>query len=322
VLAAKEGGVWVLRNSPTGPKILSKVGVTKLGGLHAMNLKLGGSKAYVALGDHFASGGSRFGLAVVDLDDPAHPKVLGSWTSEAKGNGASDVLVAGDKAYLAAMADGVLEFDVSNPARPWVIRQIKLDPDFPRKSPNRVQRPNARGLAIANGALFVANDAGGLRTVALGSSIELDKYVNPKMAHRQQAYNAVAVSGRFAYVSADYAGLEVVDVFLDPLLPAGWWNPWRADVATNGWLASPGHANELVFDPDKRLIYLSAGDAELQIVDVSDPTRPVSKPGYGGRKDGLGSWGLEVAGGVAYVTYIKALIPFKGTWAGIKAIRL
>jgi hypothetical protein len=170
--------------------------------------------------------------------------------------------------------------------------------------------------------LFVADDAGGLRTVALGSSTELDKYVNPKMAHRQQAYNDVAVFGRYAYVSADYAGLEVVDVFLDPFLPQGWWNPWRADQTANAWFGSPGHANELAFDPATKLVYLSAGDAELQIVDVSDPSRPVGKPGYGRPKDGLGSWGIEVSQGIAYVTYIKALVPFRGTWAGLKAFRL
>lgn len=302
--------------------MLAKLPIAAFGDLHVMNVRLRGARAYVALGDHFASGGSRYGIAVVDLEDLSQPRVLGSWISSRSGTGASDVALDGTHAFLAAMGDGVVEFDVTDPQRPRVVRRIQLDTNFPRKSPKRTQRPNARGLAIANGALFVADDSGGLRTVALGSSIELDKYINPKMAHRQQAYNAVVVSGRVAYVSVDYAGLEIVDVLLDPFLPAGWWNPWRADLASNIWFGSAGHANELALDPDKKLVYLSAGDAELQVVDVSDPTHPVGMPGYGAKKDGLGSWGLDVAGGIAYVTYIKALIPFRGNWSGVKAIRL
>ena len=48
----------------------------------------------------------------------------------------------------------------------------------------------------------------------------------------------------------------------------GWWNPWESHTIKNLWLNSPGHTNQIVLDANRKIVYLSAGDSELQMVDV------------------------------------------------------
>lgn len=322
--ALKEGGIAVYRLSASGvPTKVATVSIEEFQGLHAMNLRLDGENAFVALGDHFAATGSKYGLARIDLKDPEHPKTADLWVSTAKGHGATDVAFGPNgQIWLGAMDAGIAELAVGDDGRLKQARLIRPDPNFPRKNPGKLGVPNVRGLFQSGDRLYVAYDAGGLRILDLEGR-ELGRYVNREMHGKQQAYNHVVVSGSLAYCAVDYAGLEILNVS-DPsaIRQVGWWNPWRADRATNNWFNSSGHANDLALSADAKTAYLSAGDSELQVVDVSDPAHPRPQWGYGHKKDGLGAWGLEVADGVAYATYIRALVPFRGTWSGIKAFRL
>jgi hypothetical protein len=65
---------------------------------------------------------------------------------------------------------------------------------------------------------------------------------------------------------------------------------------------------------------LSAGDSELQVVDISVPSQPHLVEAYGKPKNALGVWGLSVTQDNIYLAYIQAFIPFKATWSGIKAL--
>jgi hypothetical protein len=91
----------------------------------------------------------------------------------------------------------------------------------------------------------------------------------------------------------------------------GWWNPWQCDSASNLWLNSPGHTNQVAFDKEHQSIYLSAGDSELQVVDVSDPRQPRLIDQYGAPRNGLGAWGVGMSSETLYLTYVQALIPFR-----------
>jgi hypothetical protein len=144
--------------------------------------------------------------------------------------GSASVLVDGDYAYLGAMDEGVFIFEFSDVRDIHLLGTIQPDVDFPKPDPNRIQHPNARGMAIHGETLLVAYDAGGLRVVDVSDKKrprEIGRYINTRMLGKQQAYNNVVLEWPTAYVALDYCGLEVLDV-RDPtaIRQVGWWNPW------------------------------------------------------------------------------------------------
>jgi hypothetical protein len=324
-VAAKEGGLLVLELPAGGgpPTRAAAVPRDAIEHLDAISITQAGTRLYVALGNFFGGGPSTAGLAIVDVADPRAPRVEAVWTSDRPLGGSADVLVHGGIAWLAAMEAGVLALDVSGP----VIRSIGSivpDPDFPRPDPGAVQRPNARALALRDSLLFVAYDAGGLRVLDVsdpGRPREVGRYINVRMPDKQQAYNDLVLDGPYAYVTLDYCGLEILDI-RDPTRPrqAGWWNPWSCDRASNLWFNSPGHTNQIEFDAAGRRVYVSAGDSELQVIDVSDPARPRLADSWGRPRNGRGAWGLAMDDEAVYLAYIRSAVPFRSDWAGIAAL--
>ncbi|MFO0872025.1 MAG: hypothetical protein U0935_24115 [Pirellulales bacterium] len=325
-VALKSGGFLTLDVSGSMPRERATLPTSVFGGLDVMHLDQQGDFVFLALGDFFHAAGAHAGLAVVDVSRPATPRVVGLWKSPEKMQGAAAVLVEGRNVYLGAMGHGVLifEWEPGRPLQP--ISTFLPDVDFPRPNPGRTAHPNARGLAIQGNLLYVADDAGGLRVWDVSKPREpreVGRHVLPGMKHKQQAYNQLVLDGHLAYVAIDYAGLEVVDI-RDPrnLRSIAWWNPWNAHTLGNLWFNSGGHTNQICFDKQRRRVWLSAGDAELMAVDISRPDQPALASQYGAAKDGLGAWGLACAGDRVYLTYITAVVPFSGRWAGIKALRV
>lgn len=325
-VALKNGGLAILDISRprAAPTTIATVETANLSGLDVMHLTQQGDLLYLALGDFFNARGAPAGLAVVRVTDPHNPKVLSVWKSSENLNGAAAVIVRDKYAYLGAMSHGIFVFDVSNPENVRKAAEILPDVEFPRKPLGKTQHPNARGFALQAEYLYVAFDAGGLRVINVADPLqprEVGRYVNGGMKQKQQAYNNLVIDGTTAYVAIDYAGLEVLDV-RNPgnIKPIAWWNPWAAETPNNLWFNSPGHTNQIEFDAKRRQVYLSAGDSELLVVDVSDRARPRLAARYGEPKDKLGAWGLTVADDHVYLAYITAVIPFHGTWSGIKAI--
>jgi hypothetical protein len=324
-VAQKEGGVLVL-HTPAGasPAEAARVPVSAFGGLNAMTLVQQGSRLFVGLGDFFAAQGSRTGLAVVDVADPERPSVSALWVSSDVVTGTTALLVDGSYAYLAAKKNGVLIFDVSQPDTTRLIGSILPDVHFPKPNPSSTEHPNARGFALVGNTLFLANDAGGLRVIDVSNRAqprEVAKYINSALPPKPQAYNAVLVNGTTAYVTLDYCGLEILDVS-DPqdIEQIGWWNPWGCDAATNVWFNSAGHTNQIALDVQRRLVYMSAGASELVVVDVANPAQPVLHAQYEVEGGDQAAWGIEVTPTETYLAYITALIPYRGTWAGVRAV--
>lgn len=326
-MALKNGGVAILdlTAAEKPPRTLARIVPQRLGGLDATHLAQQGKFLFVALGDFFNARGSPAGLAVLDVSQPSQARVLSIWKSEKKLDGAAAVLVGDRFAYLGAMSHGVFIFDLTDLARPKKVAEFLPEVDFPKKNPGRTEHPNARGSALKGNDLYVAYDAGGLRVLDVttpNKPREIGRYVNAGMGRKQQAFNNVVIDGDTAYVAVDYAGLEVLDIG-DPrrIRQVAWWNPWKAQTAGNLWLNSPGHANQIAYDASRRLVYLSAGDSELQVLDVSDRAKPTLVARYGAAGDGFGSWGLAVTPDRVFVSYITTMIPFRSTWSGIKALR-
>jgi hypothetical protein len=55
-------------------------------------------------------------------------------------------------------------------------------------------------------------------------------------------------------------------------------------------------------------------------VDVSNPANPALKGQFEAQGGNQAAWGLEISNGEAYLTYVTALIPYFGVWAGVKAV--
>lgn len=325
-VAMKNGGLSVLniahRKQP--PKEVARLGTDQFQGLPVMHLEQSDEYLYLALGDLFNANGAPAGLAVVNIKAPQRPSVVSMWKSSETLQGSATVLVDGDYAYLGAMSAGVIVFDVSRPAKPELVCTFLPDVDYPTPNPKKIHHPNARGLAKRGNLLFVAFDAGGLRVLDVSNPRqprEVSRYINPHFPNKPQAYNNLVLDGNRAYVAVDYAGLEVLDIH-NPrdIRQLGWWNPWGAETLTNVWFNSPGHTNQIAWHPGKKQVWLSAGDSELQVVDVSKAAHPRLVGRYGAPKNKQGAWGVTLSGDRAYLTYMNAVIPFQGTWSGIKAV--
>lgn len=319
--ARNEGGVVVL-DSERGKEVAA-VAKKELDGLDATTLLLRGGTLYVALGNFFNPRGSKYGLARIDVSQPDRPRVADVWESATKEKGASGLAMKGDTLAMGLMSRGVAIFDVGgNSTR--LVSTLKPDPDFPLKNPREPHVPNARGLAFSGDILYVAYDAGGLRAIDLAdprSPKEVGRYVQEGMKKKQQAYNNLVVDGSLAYLAVDYAGVEVVDIS-DPrnIKPLSWWNPWYADRPSNMWFNSKGHVSQLVFDRERKTLYVAGGDSDMVALDVSNPDRPRESASFGHPGDGRGTWAIDISPDRLYLSYILSVVPFRGTWAGVRAV--
>lgn len=324
-IALKNGGLAILDVSKSdAPRVMARLGIERFGNLDVMRGAQKGEHLYLALGDFFNASGAPAGLAIVNVKNPRQPQVVSLWKSATKQSGAAAVIVSGRHAYLGAMKEGVMILDVADPRNIQHVSTFLPDVHFPRKNPGSTQHPNARGLFLDGDRLHVAFDAGGLRVLDVSDKKkpkEVGRYVNKAMSKKQQAFNDVIVRDNLAYLPVDYAGLEIVDV-RNPrdIRPVGWWNPWEAHTLKNLWLNSPGHTNQIAIDWKKKLAYLSAGGSELQVINIADPARPRLAASLAGREKKLGVWGVTLCADRAYLAYITAVVPFRGTWSGLKAL--
>ena len=322
----KKGGLGIYRLS--GPKRdspiqIARVTTNQLGGLDVMDAVVRKDSIFLALGDLFKRSGYA-GLAVLSVKDPANPKLLSIWKSEQELEGSAVVRVKNNLAFMGMMKHGVTMFDISNPNQIRKLSTILPDVNFPKKNPGRIQHPNARGMHVERNYLYVAYDAGGLRVVDISNPkrpTEVARYINRPMIGKQQAYNNIVVDKGIAYIGVDYAGVEILDV-RNPRAPKqiGWWNPWDADTLKNLWFNSPGHINQVKLDPKNKLLYVSAGDSELQVLNVANPKQPRLVARVGEPKNKRGVWGLALTKDSVLLTYIRAVVPFQGHWTGIKSV--
>lgn len=337
-VVAKEGGLRIYEHSSASssaaPKQVAQLPSAQLGGLHAMNLSQHGSLLFVALGNTFGTAVQHAGMAIVDVSAPASPVLRSLWEDPALPGGTGIVASDGPYAYLGAMGNGLIVFDVRDPAQPALLSRFVPPLDFPEARYDE-KKINARGLEVAGDLLYLAYDAGGLRIVDVSDRSqprEVGRYANPALNGKPRAYNNVVTwkvptsssSGdrTLAYVGVDYCGVEVLDV-TRPEKPtlAAWWNPWACEKSALNWFTSDGHANEVALDEAAQLLFVSSGKSDLQVLDLADPTHPVKAAEYGGVDNGIGTWGVSRHGDELLLTYTCAVVPFTSSWTGVKALR-
>lgn len=322
-VASKEAGLRVYDLKDT-PRLARVIPISELESMHVMSLSQFDKRIYLALGNHWGKHESS-GLAVIDVSNPEKASVAGVWKDTEANGGGGAVLVNGSTAYLAAMGNGLIVLDVGNPAAIRVVSRLQPELAFPDARPDR-NKINARGLALQKNLLFLCYDAGGVRVIDVADPekpAEIGRYSNPAMNGRPRAYNNIVLNGSLAYVTADYVGLEILDISKPREIKlVSWWNPWNPKLDGLRWFSSPGHANEIAYDAKSKTVLMSAGRSDLVAVNVSDPAHPRQVGSIGEVEDTQATWGLSLHGDLVYLSYIRTLgIPFRADWPGVKVYR-
>ena len=322
-VANKMGGlkIWDM-TEPQMPDQVAGVPVSWLNDLEVISLSQEGVYLYLALGNIF-NNDQLSGMAIIDVSEPVNPMVSDVWDSYGLYGGAGIVKADGDYAYLGAMGNGLVVLDISNKSNIVFLSQFVPDISFPDPNPDP-PKYNARGMAVKNGLVYLCYDAGGLRIIDVSDKmnpVEVGRYSNPALNGLPRAYNNIILENNLAHIAIDYCGLEILDVS-DPsqINQVGWWNPWDCQSNPLNWFSSPGHTNEMAYNPDCQTIFLSTGKSDLYAVDISDPTQPDSCFSYGGVSNNIGTWGVSAFDNNIFLSYICAIVPFVSNWTGVKIL--
>jgi hypothetical protein len=274
------GGLRLVNVS--NPITPTEVGQLAVG--NAEDVVAGDRVAYVAV---TGSTSSR-GLRVVDVADPASPRLAGAYDAwyayslALASAPAGQAMRQATHAYVAATNDGLRIVDVSNPISPTEVSHYAM-----AGSPIDV--------VIAGQYAYMIESAPLLRVISLADPRQPVEVGS--LRFNGDALD-LAVAGAFAYVAGGNQGLWVLDVS-DPARPhqVGAYQPadsYVADVATAGSNA-----------------YLSvekANKAELHILDIADPVNPVLLGLWQGGSAGTGS--VAVASNYAYLAQYTKLSVF------------
>lgn len=225
---------------------------------------IGGLLAVEGKHAYLTTGGS---LLVVDVSDPTHPRVVGSYD---RTNQATALAVSGGRAYLAGDRE-LRVIDLANPMAPRGVGRCDLGREFGE---------TAWGVAVQGRYAYITD--GGSVVV-----IDVSDPATPKKLGRCEVEcgESITVAGQYAYLACDVDGVRIVSV-ADPTAPKpiGTWK---------------GPANALETVVAGNLAFVTGGEdgVELWIGDISDPAAPKTIGRYG---DGM-SGGVAIQGKYAYV---------------------
>ena len=305
------------------PIPVDTITVADFGGLNATNLYAANDRLYVSLGG-FQGASQAPGFAILNIDDPENLEIIGLWTSTDYDQGSAVTLIEGDYAFLGAMDDGLITLNIADETNPAFVSHILPFVDFPAP-PGLFSVPNARGMDYKDPILYVCNDAGGLRAIDMTDPSEPDEigmYMNTDLDEiAQPAFNNCAIVDNLCYVPVDYCGLDVVDIASsENMSNLAWYNPWDCDV-TN-WDGRDGHTNQLVIREDLDLLFLSAGDSELLVYDISDPMDAQVVGSYINLGDNIVAWGVDVYGSYVVLSLVNNPIgiPYDSNVGGIQIL--
>jgi hypothetical protein len=269
-----------------------------------------------ALGQLLAGVVALWLLSAVPLG--ANPVLIGTWPGNERGD-ALAVTVAGQYAYVATGAAGLLIIDISDRGAPVVVGSHDTS-------------DNAQSVAVSSGFAYVADGAAGLQVIdvsdphapllvgsldtdgvaldvaVVGSNLYLADAVpglkvidvsNPAAPVKIGSYSTtdyisdVVVAGSYAYIVADDAGFEILDIS-NPAAPQRIAN--YIPVADPVALAVAGN-----------FAYLALEGLGLEVIDVANPSAP-------GRVAGLSSSGPQA------VTVADTKLVLSDGEAGLKLI--
>ena len=192
---------------------------------------------YLFVGHHGVAG-----FQVIDVSDPSAPVNVHSWTA---GLQANNIVIDGDRAYVACEPAGLLTFDIADPANPVFLQELE--------TPTR----HAQNLAVSGKHAFVGDESGGLQVIRIAEP--RSPACSGHVATEDIAYG-IALDGDHAYVADWSAGVRVVDIS-DPANPC-----------VVGGVDTPSASHRLEIGGD--YAYVADMGSGLQVVDISDPSSP------------------------------------------------
>lgn len=324
--ANKEYGVIVFDYSnPLDLKPVRTFTTQQFQNLKPTDLVQQGNYLYVSLGEFQGLATQSAGLTVIDLSNPAAAVILGQWSDATFNKGAAAVRVDGNYAYLGAMEKGLIVLDISQPGNPKYVSHVTPDLNWP-VPPGIFSVPHARGLALRGNEVWVCFDAGGLRLVDVSDKkkpAEKAKYMNMALdAIAQPAYNTCAIAGDYLFATVDYCGLDVVNIGT-PAQPqtTAWINPWNC--TNTSWDGSPGHTNQIATARHDSLLFLSGGDTEVVVYDVSNPGQTRLAGQLARLQDSVVVWGLDANDSLVVLAQVWNPLntPYIGKKGGISLLR-
>jgi hypothetical protein len=248
--ATKRGGLYTIDvTTPTAPRMITNT----VGAYDNWAVGVSGTLGAVA--------GNSLGLKIVNVGNPAAPRVVGSLAGTIKG-----VAVAGQYAYAVVVVPGnparieLSTVDLRNPAVPAIVGRVVL--------------PGASGVQVVGSYAYVSAVQAGLQVVDI--SVPTAPRIVGKLDTAGNA-QAVSVSNGYAYV-ADETAVRVIDV-RTPTKPV-----LRASVAT------PATA---IVASGTRL--LAVGGLQLKVMDIANPAAPVVRS----TTTAYGAQAIRVVGSVA-----------------------
>lgn len=332
-VAAKERGLVVYDiNNLSYPQQVDSIPISMLSNMEVMNLSQNGNYLYLALGNHFVNG-STPGMAIIDVSNPSNIVLKDTWNWPIASSGAGIVIADGNYAYLGGMRQGLFILDISNKSSIGFVSQFIPSKNWPNPSFPDSLKYNARGMELRSNYLYLCYDAGGLRIIDVSiksAPVEIGKYSNPAIYNQHRAYNNVVLDDSLAYIALDYCGMEVLNISNPAnISQKSWWNPWQCDTGINkndNWSNNNGHTNDIRFYKPCKLLFLSTGKSELQVLNVSNSSNPIVCDSFGTIANNEASWGVTIYQNQVYLTYIFAvyipiITPFGSNWGGVKIIK-
>ncbi|MDW8069364.1 MAG: hypothetical protein RML46_10650 [Anaerolineae bacterium] len=236
--------------------------VAQLGG-PVLKAVVSGTYAYVGMGPR---------LIVLNVSDPARPVLLGQ--SDVLPGIVQDVAVAGNYVYVIGneYRARLWILSIASPNRPTVVNSVDFQAD-------------AKRMAISGNRAYVTVAGKGLQI------LDISNPASPQfLGQFPSGSGFVAVSGNYAYVLSPR--LYIVDV-TNPLSPTQvgiYTYTMPAGGPLSGIAVSGNYA------------YIAKGNDDLEIVNISDPSRPSPVMTFT-----VNAFGLALSGNYAYVADTHAL---------------
>ncbi|MEZ4861536.1 MAG: hypothetical protein R3C14_09525 [Caldilineaceae bacterium] len=186
------------------------------------------------------------GLHVIDLAEPGHPRVMGSYVRPDLWH----VATGGQYIYLSDSKGNLWVVDGVDPAH---LVELAYYPLF----------GHVGGMALSNGNAYIPDATGGVRLLAVDANGELRSvglYPLPYIV------NSIALYTHLAYLAVGQAGIQIMNV-ADPVVPE-----------LVGHIDTPGDALDIVIEGHYALV--ADGPAGLRVFDLTDPVHPSEIAAY------------------------------------------
>ncbi|MCH8070283.1 MAG: family 43 glycosylhydrolase, partial [Candidatus Marinimicrobia bacterium] len=280
---ANNATVWVVNVSdPAHPTTANTIDIPTSAGKapEAWAVQVVGNLLYVAA--------FQAGFWIYDITDPMNPAVVGSLVDNSTES--RDLHVVGDYAYLADTWHGLSIVDISNPANPTRISLYNTDQDIGQGNPNK--KAEFHDVKVINDTAYCAGGNYGLVIVDVsnpnapsGISFCCDSVTKPRYPTGTYDWGrGVEVSGNYAYLSDNHAGLRIVDIS-DPAAPT--------EVGSY-YISNGGELWKIKVIGDT--LYVPYDKSGLIILDVNNPENPIELSTYAGNYQEV-----SIRGNIAYV---------------------